>query len=63
VAVFGGTTPYVVTLLTARTGSAYAAGIYVIVAAVTSLLTVLKLRETAARPLHALGELTAPASG
>jgi len=53
----------VVTLLTARTGSAYAAGIYVIVAAVTSLLTVLKLRETAARPLHALGELTAPASG
>src|SRR4051812_23496398 len=28
VAVFGGTTPYVVTLLAARTGNAYAAGIY-----------------------------------
>ena len=41
VAVFGGTTPYVVTLLAARTGNDYAAGIYVVIAAVVSLLTVL----------------------
>ena len=59
VAVFGGTTPYIVTLLAARTGNDYAAGIYVVIAAVVSLLTVLTLRETAAKPLHALG-VTAP---
>ncbi|WP_059018988.1 MFS transporter [Mycobacterium sp. M26] len=67
VAVFGGTTPYVVTLLAANTGNDYAAGIYLTVAAVVSLVAVLTLRETAARPLHALGSptpdgLTAPAS-
>ena len=61
VAVFGGTTPYVVTLLAARTGNDYAAGIYVVIAAVVSLLTVLTMRETAAKPLVALS-LTAPAS-
>ena len=61
VAVFGGTTPYVVTLLAARTGNDYAAGIYVVIAAVVSLLTVLTMRETAAKPLVALG-LTAPAA-
>jgi MFS transporter, MHS family, proline/betaine transporter len=67
VAVFGGTTPYIVTLLAARTGNDYAAGIYVVVAAVVSLLAVLTLRETATKSLHALGVsspsgLTAPAS-
>jgi len=67
VAAFGGTTPYIVTLLAARTGNDYAAGIYLVVAAVVSLLTVFTLRETAAKPLHALGppepgRLTAPAS-
>jgi MHS family proline/betaine transporter-like MFS transporter len=67
VAAFGGTTPYIVTLLAARTGNDYAAGIYLVVAAVVSLLTVFTLRETAAKPLHALGSpepgrLTAPAS-
>ncbi|MGY4709243.1 MFS transporter [Mycolicibacterium sp. CBM1] len=61
VAVFGGTTPYIVTLLSARTGNDYAAGIYVAVAAVVSLLTVLTVRETASRPLRALG-LTVPAA-
>ena len=61
VAVFGGTTPYVVTLLAARTGNAYAAGIYVIIAAVVSLATVLTLRETKGKPLRALG-VTAPAA-
>ena len=61
VAVFGGTTPYVVTLLAARTGNDYAAGIYVVIAAVVSLLTVLTMRETAAKPLMASG-LTTPAS-
>ena len=64
VAVFGGTTPYVVTLLAARTGNDYAAGIYVVIAAVVSLLTVLTMRESAGRPLAALGApragLTAP---
>ena len=61
VAVFGGTTPYVVTLLSARTGNDYTAGIYVVIAAVVSLLTVLTLRETAAKPLQTLG-VTAPAA-
>ncbi|BBX08229.1 MFS transporter [Mycolicibacterium aichiense] len=59
VAVFGGTTPYVVTLLSARTGNAYVAGIYVAVAAVVSLAAVLTVRETAGRPLRTLG-VTAP---
>ena len=45
----------------ARTANDYAAGIYVVIAAVVSLLTVLTMRETAAKPLVALG-LTAPAS-
>ncbi|WP_179469088.1 MFS transporter [Mycolicibacterium vinylchloridicum] len=61
VAVFGGTTPYVVTLLAARTGNDYAAGIYVVIAAVVSLLTVLTVRETAAKPLQTLG-VRAPAA-
>ena len=51
VAGFGGTTPYVVTWLTAQTGNNTAPAMYLIVAAVISLGTVLTLRETAARPL------------
>ena len=62
VAVFGGTTPYMVTLLAARTGNDYAAGIYIVVAAAVSLLTVLTLRESAGRPMRALGLVTAPAT-
>ena len=50
VAAFGGTTPYVVTWLTAQTGNT-APAVYLIVAAVISLATVLTLKETAARPL------------
>ena len=51
VAAFGGTTPYVVTWLTAQTGNNKAPAVYLIVAAVISLATVLTLKETAARPL------------
>jgi MFS transporter, MHS family, proline/betaine transporter len=51
VAIFGGTTPYVVTWLTAHTGNVLAPAFYIVVAAVISLLTVLTLRETAGRPL------------
>ena len=54
VAVFGGTTPYVVTWLVGNTGNNLAPAFYVIVAAVVSLATVLTLRETAGRPLAAL---------
>ena len=51
VAAFGGTTPYVVTWLTAETGNSIAPAYYVVAAAVVSLLTILTLRETAGRPL------------
>ncbi|MBX7430937.1 MFS transporter [Mycobacterium sp. Y57] len=51
VALFGGTTPYVVTWLTATTGSAVAPAYYLVVAAVVSLGAVLTLRETAGRSL------------
>ncbi len=51
VAGFGGTTPYVVTWLTAETGNNLAPAWYLIVAAVVSLATVLTLRESAGRPL------------
>ncbi|MGH3582847.1 MAG: MFS transporter [Mycobacterium sp.] len=60
VAGFGGTTPYVVTWLTQRTGNPLAPAFYVIVAAVVSLATVLVLRETAGRPLRAVAAATAP---
>jgi MHS family proline/betaine transporter-like MFS transporter len=56
VAAFGGTTPYVVTALTAKTGNNLAPAIYLIGAAVVSLATVLTLRETAARPLPQTSE-------
>lgn len=51
VAAFGGTTPYVVTWLTAQTANNVAPAYYVVVAAAISLLTILTLRETAGRPL------------
>ena len=53
VAAFGGTTPYMVAWLTGSTGNNLAPAFYVIVAAVVSLVTVLTLRESAARPLRA----------
>ncbi len=56
VAGFGGTTPYVVTWLTAQTGNNTAPAMYLIIAAVISLGTVLTLRETAARPLPQTSE-------
>ena len=51
VAVFGGTTPYIVTWLTAATGDAIAPAYYLVIAAVVSLAVVLTLRETAGRTL------------
>jgi MFS transporter, MHS family, proline/betaine transporter len=51
VALFGGTTPYVVTWLTATTGNSIAPAFYLMTAAVISLLTVLTLKETAGRAL------------
>jgi MHS family proline/betaine transporter-like MFS transporter len=51
VAAFGGTTPYVVTWLTAETGDNVAPAYYIVAAAVVSLLTILTIRETAGRPL------------
>ncbi|OBB70522.1 MFS transporter [Mycobacterium sp. 852014-52144_SCH5372336] len=51
VAGFGGTTPYVVTWLTAETGNDLAPAWYLVVAAVVSLATIITLRESAGRPL------------
>jgi MHS family proline/betaine transporter-like MFS transporter len=51
VAAFGGTTPYVVTWLTAQTANSVAPAYYLAAAAVVSLLTILTVRETAGRPL------------
>ena len=51
VAGFGGTTPYIVTWLTAGTGNLMAPAFYLIAAAVISLCAVLTLRETAGAPL------------
>lgn len=53
VAVFGGTTPYIVTWMTAQTGNPLAAAYYLIIAAVLSLGVVLTLRESAGKPLAA----------
>ena len=62
VAAFGGTTPYMVAWLTGSTGNNLAPAFYVIGAAVISFVTVLTLRETAARPLPAIAtaEVAAP---
>jgi MFS transporter, MHS family, proline/betaine transporter len=53
VAGFGGTTPYVVTWLTAQTCNVMVPTFYLIAAEVVSLATVLVLRETAGTPLRA----------
>ena len=55
VALFGGTTPYVVTWLTTTTGNPVAPAYYLVTAAVISLATVLTLRESAGRPLAQVG--------
>lgn len=47
----GGTTPYVVTWLTAETGNKLAPAYYVVAAAIVSLLTIPAIRETAGRSL------------
>ena len=47
----GGTTPYVVTWLTAETGNNVAPAYYVVAAAIVSLLTILTIQETAGRSL------------
>ncbi|MCV7282057.1 MFS transporter [Mycolicibacterium flavescens] len=51
VAGFGGTTPYIVTWLTAASGDNLAPAWYLIAAAVISLIVVLTLTESAGRPL------------
>jgi MFS transporter, MHS family, proline/betaine transporter len=56
VAGFGGTTPYVVTWLTAQTGNNVAPAFYVIVAAVVSLGAILTIRETAGQPMPHRGD-------
>ena len=55
VAVFGGTTPYIVTWLTATTGDAIAPAYYLVIAAIVSLGVVLTLRETAGRSMTQVG--------
>ncbi|MEV3905865.1 MULTISPECIES: MFS transporter [unclassified Mycobacterium] len=52
VALFGGTTPYIATWLTDRTGNELAPAIYLIVAAVITLATIMTMRESAGRPLR-----------
>ena len=53
VAVFGGTTPYMVTWLTSATGNNLAPALYLVAASVVSVVTVLTLSESADRPLPA----------
>ena len=52
VAAFGGTAPFVATFLIDRTGSNLAPGIYLIVAAVITLVFVARMRETYSEPLR-----------
>jgi len=54
VAGFGGTTPYVLTWLTAKTGNVTVPAFYLMAAAAVSLVAVVTLRETAGRPLRAV---------
>jgi len=62
VAGFGGTTPYLVTWLTAQTGNTMAPALYLIVAAVISLCTVLTIKETAGRPLRMTSDASVSAA-
>ncbi|GAA4680727.1 MFS transporter [Pseudonocardia yuanmonensis] len=52
VALFGGSAPYLLTWLGAVTGSSLVGAFYVMILAVVSLPAVLRLRETAGRPLR-----------
>lgn len=52
VAAFGGTAPFVATFLIDRTGSNLAPGIYLIIAAVITLVFVARMRETYSEPLR-----------
>jgi MFS transporter, MHS family, proline/betaine transporter len=64
VAAFGGTTPYVVTWLTAQTGDNVAPAYYVVAAAVVSVLTLFTIGETADRPLrHGITDQTFQSAG
>jgi MHS family proline/betaine transporter-like MFS transporter len=56
VAGFGGTTPYVVTWLTAETGNNLAPAWYLIAGAVVSMAAILTLQESAGRPLAQTAE-------
>ena len=58
VAMFGGTAPYVATWLVDRTGSNLSPALYVVAAAVVTLLTVLTMRETARQPLRMTADST-----
>jgi MHS family proline/betaine transporter-like MFS transporter len=52
VAAFGGTAPFIATYLISRTGSNLAPGIYLIVAAVITLIVVSRMKETYREPLR-----------
>jgi MHS family proline/betaine transporter-like MFS transporter len=52
VAVFGGTAPFIATFLVSRTGSNISPGLYLIVAAVISLVVVARIKETYRDPLR-----------
>lgn len=53
VAIFGGITPYFATWLIASTGNTFAPAFYVMAAALITLITVLRARETFRKPLEA----------
>ena len=52
VAIFGGITPYFATWLIAATGNTFAPAFYVMAAALITLITVLRARETFRKPLE-----------
>jgi MHS family proline/betaine transporter-like MFS transporter len=52
VAVFGGFAPFIATWLIARTGSPLSPTLYLIAAGIVSLLVILRLEETAGKPLR-----------
>lgn len=56
VAMFGGTTPYVVTWLTTATGNSMAPALYLVAAGIVSVAAVLTLRETAGQPMCAVDD-------
>jgi len=61
ISLFGGTTPLVSQILVQVTGNAFAPAFYVMFFSVIALLAVLKMRESASRPL--LGSLPVVSSG